>query len=70
MSHSHIPGYKWLNREKTDPSVAPSCVPNVAPAAMPLPAEAREGSSGLVGDTCACQLDGDDDDRRLPCCLQ
>ena len=36
---------------------------------MPLPAEAREGFSGLVGDTCACQLDGDDDDRRLPYCL-
>ena len=34
--------------------MAHSCVPNVAPAAMPLPAEAREGSSSLVGDTCAC----------------
>ena len=45
-----------------DPSVAPSCVPDVAPAAMPLPAEAREGSPGLVGDICACQLDGDDDE--------
>ena len=55
--------YKWLSREKRDPSVAPSCVPDVAPAAMPLPAEAREGSSGLVGDICECQLDGDDGDR-------
>ena len=39
---------------------------DVAPAAMPLLAEAREGFSGLVCNICACQLkcqlDGDDDE--------
>ena len=29
---------------------------NAAPAAMPLPTEARDGCSGLVGDACARQL--------------
>ena len=59
----------WLKKISDGPDVL--CTrrrPNAAPAGMPLSTEAGEGSSGLVGDACARQLDGVVDDGRPPCC--
>ena len=53
---------------RTLASAARECA-NTAPAAMPLPTEAREGCSGLVGDACAHQLDGGVDGQRPPVTL-
>ena len=41
----------WLNKFGRTRAPRTRGCPNAAPATMPLPAEAREGSSGLVGDT-------------------
>ena len=69
VSNAHLRDI-WLKEVWTAPTPRTRRCPNAAPAAMPLPTEAREGSSGLVGDACARQLDGGDDDRRPPCCPQ
>ena len=61
----HMP-YIWLRKiGRTRASGARECA-NAAPAAMPLPTEANEGCSGLVGDACVRQLDGGVDGRRPP----
>ena len=66
-SYVHL-RYIWLKKiGRTRASAARGCA-NAAPAAMPLPTEAREGCSGLVGDACARQLDGGVDGRRPPHC--
>ena len=55
------PTSPWTSRA----SAARGCAnPNAAPTAMPLPTEAREGCSGLVGEACARQLDGGVDGQR------
>ena len=60
--------YIWLKKfGRTRASRTRRCE-NTAPTTMPSPTEAGEGSSGLVGDTCARHLDGVDDDRRHLCC--
>ena len=55
-----------VEKDRTAPTSRTRPCPNAVQAAMPLPTEAREGSSGLVGDACACQLDGGVDGRRPP----
>ena len=64
--------YIWLKKigRPRRPALGRCPNGNAAPAAMPLPTEAREGSSGLVGDAFARQLDGVVDNRRPPCCLR
>ena len=48
-------------KDRTTPTSRTRRCSNAAPAAMPPPTDAREGCSGLVGDACTRQLDGDDE---------